>query len=75
MCFSYPDEVEENRFMWCFGVVDRVNTRDDKVIKVYIKWDEQFFACGEIYKMGDILKKHSCASFLHAPFLGVIGFH
>ena len=43
MCFSYPYEVEENRFMWCFGVVDRVNTRDDKVIKVYIKWDEQFF--------------------------------
>ena len=58
MCFSYPDEVEENRFMWCCGVVERVNTRDDKVKKVDIKWDEQFLACGESDKMEDILKKH-----------------
>ena len=37
MCFSYPDEVEENGFMWYCGVVERVNTREDKVIKVEIK--------------------------------------
>ena len=56
MCFSYPDEVEENRFMWCFGVVERVKKRDDKVIKVDIKWDEQFVTCGESDKMKDRLK-------------------
>ena len=56
MCFSYPDEVEENRFMWCCRVVQRVNTRDEKVIKVDIKWDEQFVACGEGEKMQEILK-------------------
>ena len=32
ICFSFLDEVEENRFMWCCGVVKRVNTRDKKVI-------------------------------------------
>ena len=58
MCFSYPDYVEENRFMWCCVVFEIVKTRDDKVIKVYIKWDEQFFACGESEKMEEILKKH-----------------
>ena len=57
MCFSYPDEVEDNRFMWCCGVVERVKTRGEKVIKVYIKWDEQFVACGESGKMEEILKK------------------
>ena len=46
MCSSYTDEVEENRFMWCCGFVDRVKTRDEKVIEVDIKWDEQFVACG-----------------------------
>ena len=51
ICFLYPEEVEENRFMWCCRVAERVNTRDDKVIKVDIKWDEQFFACGESEKM------------------------
>ena len=56
MCFSYPDEVEENRFMWCFGVVERVKKRDDKVIEVDIKWDEQFVTCGESDKMKDRLK-------------------
>ena len=50
------DEVEENRFMWCCGIVDKVNKRDDKVIKVEIKWDEQFVACGESEKMEEILK-------------------
>lgn len=24
ICYSYPDEDEENRFMWCCGVVERV---------------------------------------------------
>ena len=28
MCFSYLEEVEENRFMWCCVVVEIVNTRD-----------------------------------------------
>ena len=55
-CFSYLYEVEENRFMWGCGVVYRVNTRDGKVIKVDIKWDEQFVACGESEKMEEILK-------------------
>ena len=57
MCFSYLDEVEENRFMRCCGVVERVKTRDDRVIKVDIKWNEQFCACDESDKMGDILKE------------------
>ena len=57
MCFSYPDEVEENWFMWCCGVVDRAKTRDYKVIKVDIKWDEQFVLCDESEKMEEILKK------------------
>ena len=56
MCFSYPDEVEENRFMWCCGVVEIVKTRDYKVIKLDIKWDEQFVACDESDKMEEILK-------------------
>ena len=34
-----------------------MKTRDDKVIKVDIKWDEQFVACGESDKMEEILKK------------------
>ena len=33
--------------MLCCGVVERLKTRDDKVIKLDIKWDEQFVACGE----------------------------
>ena len=44
--------------MWFFGVVERVKTRDEKLIKVDIKWDEQFVACGESDKMEEILKKH-----------------
>ena len=58
MNFSYLDEVEENRVMWCCGVVERVNKRDEKVIKVDIKWYEQFVACGESDKIEEILKKH-----------------
>ena len=50
MCFLYPDEVEENRFMWCCGVIDIVNTKDDKVIKVEIKWDEQFLGVVKVTK-------------------------
>ena len=57
MCFLNPDEVEENWFMWCCGVVERVKTRDDRVIKVGIKWYEQFVGCGESDKMEEILKK------------------
>ena len=32
--------------------------RDDKLIRVDIKWDEQFVACGESDKMEEILKKN-----------------
>ena len=42
--------------MWCCGVIDIVNTKDDRVIKVDIKWDEQFFGCSESDKMEEILK-------------------
>ena len=56
MCFSYPYEVEENRFMWCCGVVEIFNTRYYKVVKVDIKWDEQFVSCGESEKMEEVLK-------------------
>ena len=57
MHFLYPDEVVENKFMWCCGVVEIATTRDDKVIKVDIKWDEQFVACGESGKIEERLKK------------------
>ena len=33
MCFLYSDEDEENRYMWCCGLVTRVKRRDDKMIK------------------------------------------
>ena len=33
ICFSYIDEVEENRFMCCCGVTERVKKMYDKVIK------------------------------------------
>ena len=56
MCFLYPDEVEENMFMWCCGVVERLKISDENVIKLDIKWDEQFVVCGESDKMEDILK-------------------
>ena len=56
MCFSYPDEFEENSFMWCCGVVERVKTKDDKLIKLDIKWDDIFVLCGESDKIEDILK-------------------
>ena len=57
MCFSYPDEDEENRYMWCCGIVKRVKIRYDKMIKVDIKWEECFIACGESDRTEDILKK------------------
>ena len=47
MCFLYPDEDEENRYMWCCGIVIRVKRRDDKMIKVDIKLGESCIACGE----------------------------
>ena len=40
--------------MWCCGVFERDNTRDYKVIKLEIKLDEQFVACGESDKMEEI---------------------
>ena len=36
MCFSYSDEEEENRYMWCCGIGTRVKIRDNKMVKVYI---------------------------------------
>ena len=51
MCFSYPDEVDENGFMWCCGVVEIFKTRYDKVIKEDIKWNKQFVACDESDKI------------------------
>ena len=57
MCFSYPDEDEENRYMWCCGIVTIVKRRDDKMIKVDIKWEEYFIACGESDLTEEILKK------------------
>ena len=29
MCFSYPDEDEENRYMWCCVIVMRFKRRED----------------------------------------------
>ena len=52
----YPDKVEENRLLWCCGVVEIVKTRYEKVIKVDLKWDEQFVAFGESEKMEEVLK-------------------
>ena len=39
MCFSYPNEDEENRYMWCCVNVTRVKRRDNKMIKVDIEWE------------------------------------
>ena len=58
MCFSYPDEDEENRYMWCCGIFTRVKRRDDKMIKVDIKWEESSIAYGEIDLTEEILKKN-----------------
>ena len=56
MCFSYPDEDEENRYMWCCGIVTRVKRSDDNMIKVDIKWEEYFIACVESDLTEEILK-------------------
>ena len=37
MCFSYPDEDEENRYMWCGGIVTTIKIREDNMIKADIK--------------------------------------
>ena len=58
MCFSYPDEDEENRYMWYCRIVTRVKRRDGKMIKVDIKWEESFIICGESDITEEILKKH-----------------
>ena len=47
MCFSYPEAAKENMSMWCCGIIHRVKSRNDKVIKADIKWDKEFVACGE----------------------------
>ena len=47
MCFSYPDEDEENRYMWCCGIVKRVKRSYNKMIKVDIKWEESFISFDE----------------------------
>ena len=60
MCFSYPDEDEENRYMWCCGIDTRFKRRDDEMIKVDIKWEESFIACCESDLTKVILKKHYC---------------
>ena len=58
MRFLYPDEDEENSYMRCCRIVTRFNRRDNKMIKVDIKWEESFIACGESDLTEDILKKH-----------------
>ena len=58
MCFSYPNEDEENRYMGCCGIVMTVKRRDDKMIKVDIKWEESFIAYGESDLTEERLKKH-----------------
>ena len=58
MCFLYPDEDEENRYMWCYGIVTRVKRRDNKMIVVDIKWEESFLSCGESEQLEEILNKH-----------------
>ena len=42
--------------MWCCGDVTRVKKRDDKVIKVNIKWDKEFVAVGESEEDEQLLK-------------------
>ena len=54
--FLYPDEDKENMYMWCCGIVTRVKRRDDKMIKVDIKWEESLIVCGESDITEDILK-------------------
>ena len=56
MCFLYPDEDEENRYMWCCGIFTRVKRSNDRMIKVDIKWEESFIDCGESDLTAEILK-------------------
>ena len=44
--------------MWCCGILTRVNRRDYNMIKVDMKQEESFIACGESYLTEEILKKH-----------------
>ena len=44
--------------MCCCGIVTIVKRTDDKMIKLDIKWEESFIACGERDITEDILKKH-----------------
>ena len=57
MCFSYPDKDEENRYMWCCGIVTETKRRDTKMIMVDIKQEEPFLSCGESEQSEEILKK------------------
>ena len=44
--------------MWCCEIVTRVKRRDDKMIKIDIKWEESFISCGDSDLTQEILKKH-----------------
>ena len=57
MCFSYPEAADENRFMWCCGVVQLVRQRDDKELRLDVRWDKEFIAEGESEKPEELLKK------------------
>ena len=50
MCVSYPEAADENRFMWCCGVVQLVRQRDDKELRLDVRWDKEFIAEGESEK-------------------------
>ena len=41
--------------MWCCG---EVKTRDDKEIKVDVKWNKEFVACGKSEEDEQLLKKY-----------------
>ena len=58
MCFSYPEADEESRVMWCCGDVTRVGNRDGEVVRMNIKLDKDFVACGESVEDEQLLKKH-----------------
>ena len=58
MCFSYPEADGENRSIWCCGGVQRVRSRDNKVIEAEIKLDKEFVACGESDLTKELLKEN-----------------
>ena len=44
--------------MWYYGVVERVEKRDDRMIEVDVRWSEEFIACGESDLIEELLRKH-----------------